>query len=182
MKIAVIGAGHVGDALGTGWKRAGHDVTMVGRDGIAPAVAASDVVVLAVPWAAVESVIRAAGPLAGKTLFDCTNGAPAGAQSGGERVAAWAPSAHVVKIFNTTAFENMANPLFGTERATMFFAGDDAAAKQTAARLAADLGFDPVDAGALANARFLEMLASLWFALAFGQKMGRGIAFRLLRR
>jgi 8-hydroxy-5-deazaflavin:NADPH oxidoreductase len=182
MKIAVIGEGHVGGALGTGWKRAGHDVTFTGRDGIGSAVAASEVAVLAVPWAAVESVIRAAGPMAGKALLDCTNGAPPGGRSGGEQVAAWAPNARVVKIFNSTAAENMANPLFGTDRATMFYAGDDAAAKQTAARLAADLGFDPIDAGPLANARFLEMLAGLWVALAFGQEMGRGIAFRLLRR
>lgn len=178
MNIAVIGAGRVGTALGNGWERAGHAVTRVGRD---DAVGMSDVVVLAVPWAAVESVLRRAGPLDGRVILDCTNGAPAG-QSGAERVAGWAPKARVVKIFNTTGFENMANPRFGNEAATMFYAGDDTAAKEAAARLAQDLGFDPVDAGPLANARYLETLASFWGVLAYGQHMGRDIAFRLVRR
>jgi predicted dinucleotide-binding enzyme len=178
MHIAVIGAGRVGTALGNGWKRAGHTVTYVGRD----QTPADDVIALAIPWAAVESVLRKAGPLDGRVLLDCTNGAPPGARSGGEQVAAWAPKARVVKIFNMTGFENMSDPRYGTEAATMFYAGDDAAAKQTAARLANDLGFDPVDAGPLANARFLETLAAFWGALAYGQHMGRGIAFRLLRR
>jgi 8-hydroxy-5-deazaflavin:NADPH oxidoreductase len=64
----------------------------------------------------------------------------------------------------------------------MFHAGDDAAAKAIAAQLASDIGFDAVDAGPLANSRFLEMLASFWGTLAYGQKMGREIGFRLLRR
>ena len=173
MNIAIVGSGRVGTALGEGWKRAGHDVTFAGLD--------AEVVLLAIPWSAVESVVRDP-QLAGKVVLDCTNGAPAGAHCGGEQVAAWAPKARVVKIFNTTGFENMSNPRYGHEAATMFYAGDDAAAKQTAARLATDLGFDPVDAGPLANARFLESLAAFWGALAYGQKMGRGIAFRLLRR
>ena len=178
MHIAVIGSGRVGTALGNGWTRAGHAVTFVGRDQIPT----GDVVALAVPWAAVESVLRRAGPLDGKVLLDCTNGAQSGGRSGGEQVAAWAPKAHVVKIFNTTGFENMADPRYGAEAATMFYAGDDAGAKETAARLANELGFDQVDAGPLANARYLETLAAFWGALAYGQHMGRGIAFRLLRR
>lgn len=63
----------------------------------------------------------------------------------------------------------------------MFYAGDDSAAKKVIGQLAADLGFDPVDAGPLSQAKNLEILASFWGALAHGQKMGRAIAFRLLR-
>jgi hypothetical protein len=55
----------------------------------------------------------------------------------------------------------MADPRYVAEAATMFYAGDDAGAKQTAAKLAEDLGFDPVDAGPLANARYLETLAAV---------------------
>jgi 8-hydroxy-5-deazaflavin:NADPH oxidoreductase len=64
----------------------------------------------------------------------------------------------------------------------MFYAGNDASAKKVVHRLAEDLGFDPVDAGGLSQAHALEILASFWGALAYGQKMGRGIAFRLMRR
>jgi 8-hydroxy-5-deazaflavin:NADPH oxidoreductase len=102
--------------------------------------------------------------------------------SGGEKVARWAGDARVVKIFNTTGFDNMEKPGFGTETLTMFYAGDDSEAKETAAHLATDLGFEVVDAGPLANARFLEMLASFWGTLAYGQKLGRAIGFRLLPR
>jgi predicted dinucleotide-binding enzyme len=97
-------------------------------------------------------------------------------------VATWAPGARVVKVFNTTGANNMANPDFGGIAATMFYCGDDAEAKAAAARLAADLGFDPVDAGNLEQARLLEPLALLWIRLAYVQKQGREIAFKLLRR
>ena len=55
-------------------------------------------------------------------------------------------------------------------------------AKAVAGQLAADLGFDPVDAGSLAEARLLEPYALLWIHLALVQKLGRDIAFKLMRR
>ena len=63
----------------------------------------------------------------------------------------------------------------------MLYCGDDAAAKAVARDLAAQLGFDPVDAGPLKQARSLEPLALLWVSLAIGG-MGTDIAFRLMRR
>src|SRR5439155_4749129 len=101
--------------------------------------------------------------------------------SRGERAAALGRGARVVKIFNTSGFGKMANPSYGGAPITMFFAGDDAPAKGVARKLAADLGFDPVDAGGLERARELEHLAVLWIALAMGGE-GRDIAFRLVRR
>jgi NADPH-dependent F420 reductase len=209
MRIAVIGAGHVGGALGTGWARAGHEVVFGARDqksadapqlisqaagkatvtSVAESVAGAEVVALAIPWAAVAEALQELEPrLAGKILIDCTN--PAGkwpsmdhtAGSGGEQVAQLAPRARVVKAFNTTGFENMQNPRYGEEAVTMFYAGDHADAKEVVHRLAEDLGFDPVDAGGLKQSRALEILASLWGSLAYVQEMGRGIAFRLMRR
>lgn len=182
MKIGVIGSGRVGSALGNAWQRTGHDVTFVGREGIAQAVSPQTVVLLAIPWAAVESVLHAAGSLNGKVLLDCTNGAPPDARSGAERIASWAPGAHVVKIFNQTGSANMASPRYGEQALTMFYAGDDAGSNATAAQLATDVGFEPIDAGPLANARHLEALAQVWIALAYKQQMGPGIGFRLLRR
>ena len=66
--------------------------------------------------------------------------------------------------------------------AAMVYAGGDANAKQAAARLAGDLGFEAVDLGGLDGARYLEPAAMVWIKLALVQKMGRGIAFRLMRR
>jgi predicted dinucleotide-binding enzyme len=208
MRIAIIGAGSVGGALGRGWARAGHEVTFGVRDPsdpkvtklleetgakaapVAEAAGSGEVVVLATPWEGTENAIRNAGDLSGKIVFDCTNplapqlsGLTHGHEtSGGEQVAAWARGARVVKVFNTIGANNMTNPDFGGLAATMFYCGGDAEAKAAAARLAADLGFDPVDAGALDQARLLEPLALLWIRLAYVQGMGREIGFKLMRR
>jgi 8-hydroxy-5-deazaflavin:NADPH oxidoreductase len=209
MKIAVIGTGHVGGALGTGWARAGHEVTFGARDAsskdaeqlisqsagkakiasVADAIARAEVVALAIPWAAVPDALGTIAPaLSGKILIDCTNptagfpGLDHSGGSGGEQVARLAPNAKVVKAFNTTGFENMQNPKYAEGAVTMFYAGDDADAKKVVHSLAKDLGFDPVDAGGLPKTQALEMIASFWGNLAYGQKLGRGIAFRLIRR
>jgi len=88
----------------------------------------------------------------------------------------------VVKIFNTTGAGNMANPNYGGTKVTMLYAGDDAGTKQIAARLAADLGFDPVDAGPLSSSRMLEPFALLWISLAYQQKAGTDFALNVVRR
>jgi 8-hydroxy-5-deazaflavin:NADPH oxidoreductase len=209
MKIAVIGAGNVGGTLGRRWAELGHEVTFGlrhdpdeelrklidesrGKIRTAPvkeAAQSAEVVVLATPWGAVKDALGNAGPLDGKVLLDATNPLAAGltldvgpnGESGGERVAALAPGARVVKVFNTTGFNNMASPTYGGEPTVMFYAGDDAAAKDTAKRLASELGFDAVDAGPLTRARQLEKLALLWISLAFSG-LGREIAFKLARR
>ncbi len=161
--------------------------------GLAEAAAGAAVVVLATPWAGAQSAVAAAGDLGGKVLVDCTNAlGPEGvlfgpASSGAEQIAGWVAreypglGARVVKAFNTIGAEVMANPRYGERRAVLLYAGDDAAAKATVATLAADLGFEPQDAGPLRAARLLEPLALVWINLAHGA-LGREFAFGLLRR
>lgn len=208
MKIAIIGTGSVGSALGRGLAKAGHEVVFGVRDtekpevgqlveetggrahSVAAAAAAAEVVVLAMPWGAAQDVIRTAGGLDGKIVFDCINplnatfsGLDTGnARSAAEQISAWAPGARVVKVFNSTGAGNMADPSYGGDHATMLYCGDDEGAKEVAGRLAADLGFEPVDAGPLSAAYLLEHAAMLWIHLAYGKGMGRNIAFRLMRR
>ncbi len=157
------------------------------------AVQGADAVVLATSWEGVRQALQEAGAFAGAldgvALLDATN--PLGpnfalqfganGESGGEQVQAMVPTAHVVKIFNTTGFDNMRDPVYGGVATTMFYAGDDAGAKATAGELARVLGFDAIDAGPLVRARQLEHLCVLWISLAFGGH-GRDIAFRLVRR
>jgi len=210
MKIGIIGAGNVGGALGKGWAKKGHTVRFGVRDSSDPklsallkeagtnartssvqeAVAFGDVVALATPWPAAREAVGAAGSLRGKILLDCTNplkpdlsGLELGlSTSAAEQVAGWAPGAKVVKIFNTTGSNNMENSKYPGGAATMFYCGDDSAAKAVAAQLAADLGFEALDAGGITVARLLEPLAMLWIHLAYRQGMGRDFAFRVVRR
>ena len=205
MQIAMIGAGRVASALGARWGATGHTVVYGVRDpddpkyaavgaaaAIPAAVRGADVVVLAVPWDAAESVARSLDP-GDAVVVDATNplstraGAPdAGPEqagkSGGELVAAWTGSTRVVKAFNTTGSANMTDPAYPGGRPAMFLAGDDTAAKECVSALAAEIGFDAVDAGPLAAAQDLEHLAALWIRLAYPLGNGPGIAFGLLRR
>jgi 8-hydroxy-5-deazaflavin:NADPH oxidoreductase len=205
MRIAIIGAGNVGGTLGRGWTRARHQVNYGVRDPDAKAAALaqrsaqvalprqavewSDVVVLATPWAVTQAVLATLGDFGGRPLLDATNpigpgliSAVGADTSGGELVQAWAPTARVVKIFNSTGAENLAAPVYGDEATTMFYCGDDAPACGIATKLATDLGFDAISAGPLRNARLLEQLALLWITLAGVQGANRSIAFKMLRR
>jgi predicted dinucleotide-binding enzyme len=202
MEISIIGAGNVGSALAAGWTKRGHHVVLGVRDpkkqntpagariaSVREAAQTSDVIVLAVPWGAVPDAVNSAGDLTGKIILDATNPLlldlsgldTLPGTSGGEKVAELA-HVPVVKIFNTTGAPNMLNADYNGERPTMFYCGDDANAKNIAAGLASDLGFDPVDAGPLSQARLLEPLALLWITLALKQGLGYNIAFKLMRR
>lgn len=197
-QIAIIGTGHVGEALARAFAAAGHTVTMGSRhpqgrpDGLAEATPpdaanGAEVVILALPWSAAEAAIRALGPLADKIVIDCMN--PLGPMphglgltighttSGGETVAAWLPKARVVKTLNTVGAEVMDSAHALPRRPAMFMAGEDAAAKQTVAALLADIGFDPMDAGGIAQARHLEPFAMVWINQAILRGKGRHWAF-----
>lgn len=210
MKIAIIGAGNVGGTLGRAWAAKGHEVCYgvrtpqeaktqelvkatgpTARAGSPDEAAAfGEVVVLATPWAATEAAVKAAGDLTGKVVLDCTNplkpdlsGLEVGhTTSGGEMVAGWAKGAKVCKAFNTTGANIMAEPVVGGVRTVMFVCGDDEAAKRVALRLAADVGFDAVDAGGLAQSRLLEPWALLWIHLAYKGGIGRDYGFALVKR
>ena len=158
------------------------------------AAAASEVVVLTVPWEAVQDAVRRAGDLTGKVLVDATNPVDMGPEglkkgllvghttSAAEQMAAWTRGARVVKAFNTTGFGNMNDPRYGSQAATMFLCGDDTEAKAVVTQLGQELGFEMIDTGPLAIARLLEPLAMLWIHLAVFQGLGPDFAFTLQRR
>ena len=209
MQIAIIGTGGVGSALGTRWAQAGHGVTFGSRlpesekalelihkcSGAkacphAAAIEAADVIVLAVPWPAAQATLAGLGDLSGRVLIDCTNPLTADfsgielghSTSAAERIAAWSPGSRVVKAFNSASTKVMRDPQFGEHQATMFYCGDDAAAKRIVHQLVGDLGFEPVDAGPLTSARYLEPLAMLYIHLAFQQGWGSNCAFKIMKR
>ena len=199
MRIAVIGAGNVGGALGTAFSAVGHDVVFGVRDpssdkaasavGAAAgsraasprdAVQGADLVVFALRWDAVAETVAALPSLDGRVVIDAMNRFGADfARSSSEDLADLLPGARVVKAFNTTGFENMTTARDRQTRAAMFVAGDDADAKRVAMDLANEIGFDPYDAGALSNAKPLEEMVKVWLAMT--REHGREIAFAISR-
>jgi|SRR5688572_17878174 len=186
--IALIGTGNVGAALGRRFAEQGHTVVYgsrtpeaadvvalvreTGRGAVAlsPAAAAarSRVVVIAVPWTAVEDVVRSLGNLAGKIVVDPTNPRvtatdgfadyPPQHDSNAERIARLAPKALVVKAFSTLGAETMLNPRLANGPVTIPVVGDDRGAKQVVAELARAIGLEAVDVGPLRHARIIEGL------------------------
>jgi hypothetical protein len=185
-KIAVVGRGHVGSALSRGLSRAGHEVIVVDRDEQAVRAAAerADVVILAVPFAAAGDVARVIEPVtAEKPVMDVTNALTKDAglavgftTSGAEELQKQLPRAHVVKALNTVFAGLMETGQVDGQPLTAFVAGDDAAARSTVMELARDIGFDPVNAGPLKNARLLEPLGvlnvQLGYVLGYGPQGG----------
>lgn len=209
MKIGVIGTGHMGSGLGRLWAMKGHEVVFGSRTpsrgktlaesvghgarggAVGTAAAFGEAVLLAVPWRAVRESLGAAGSLEGKILVDCTNPLTPDymtllvghSDSGAEQIARWATGARVVKAFNHIYAPIIhSNPRFGTLNATVFLCGDDVAAKETVSGLAGEIGFEPVDAGPLQNARYLEPVAELMVQLAYGLGYGTDQALKLICR
>lgn len=208
MSISIIGAGNVGTALGHAFTQRGEAVVFgvpepekyqaaVSAMGplakvmsTAQAIFASDVVILAVPFAAVAGIAQSMSDWQDKILVDATNPLAPGlagltvgtTTSGAEELAKLARGARVVKAFNTTGAENMADTRYPGGSPMMPLCGDDADARQRVMALATLIGFDAVDMGPLMAARYLEPFAMTWIHLALKQGYGRKFAFGMLRR
>jgi 8-hydroxy-5-deazaflavin:NADPH oxidoreductase len=192
MRIAVIGTGKVGTAVGQAWARAGHDVTFGSRhpdrnevegaavSGIAEALDGADAVLLALPGGdAVDGLLAEhAGALAGRLVLDATNrmGEPV-ANAAGQIVAA-APDARYVRAFNSLGWENFAEPTFDGLAADLFFTAP-AADREIVERLVADVGLRPAYLGADQHA-VVDSVATLWFTLVRARGGNRHLAFRVL--
>lgn len=201
MRIAVIGAGKVGKALGTALRAKGYSVTYGVRQPhrspernaktVGEALNSGDVVILATPWTAAEAIVcEHAESLGGKIVIDATNPLNPNATglafgfvtSGAELLQSHARTAIFYKAFNSTGTAAMVKPQFAEGRAAMFVAGPDLPEKYTVLRLVAEIGFEPIDAGELKAARLLEPLGMLWLQLAQNKGEGRDFAFVVARR
>ena len=208
MTLAIIGAGRVGQALAQALvakrytvrfgvpepeRHAALPARFKGRATVHPvaeAIAAMSVVILATPYAAALQVAREVVEWDGRILVDATNPIAPGMQglivgttsSGAEQIAVAAHGARVVKCFNTTGFENMARPVYPDASLFMPVAGDDADARQRVITLATLIGFDAVDLGALAAARYIEPWAMVWIEMAMRLGHGRQFGFVRARR
>jgi len=186
MRIGILGAGNVGTGLASAATRAGHQVALsattpahaqeaAAKAGAqaaasnADAVRDADVVVLAVPNAAVSDVAHELGEaLSGKVVVDVTNplndsssDLTTSGMSAAEQLQQQLPQASVVKAFNTIFASRHGNPTENGQPLDALVAGDDEGAKKTVAELAESLGYRALDAGGLRMARTLEEMAFL---------------------
>jgi hypothetical protein len=149
----------------------------------------SDVLLLAVHWSRVDDVLKQAGDLAGKVVVSCslpmneddTELVVGHTTSGAEMLAKRIRGAHVVSAFGTVPSE----VLFGVfearrrrRRPSLVYCGDDRGAKEVAAELIRDVGFDPVDVGPLRIARYTEPFTLLVARLAYEGDRGPELAYR----
>jgi predicted dinucleotide-binding enzyme len=189
--IAIIGTGFIGGTLGNALVRAGHGVSFgsrhpdddeVAKDSsgsvtsIAGALAAAEVVILALPGRAVsEFAADNAQALAGKLVIDATNrmGEPV-SNSRADLPA----GARYARAFNTLGGENMADPVFEDGPVDMFFSAAEAD-RSTVETVISGVGLRPVYVGADEEA-IIDCLFQLWIALAIKQGRGRRLALRLL--
>jgi predicted dinucleotide-binding enzyme len=183
MRIGILGTGGMADALGTQWRRAGHEVVAGSRSrgGLREAAEfGTDAVLLALPYEAVVDVVAGLEEaLRGRVLIDCTNpvGHPgfrlltAGGPSAAERIATAAPASHVVKAFNLCHADiwRLTPPVFDGRPLAVPLCGDDEQALSVVRRLVRDLGCEPLNAGGLERAGLVEATAALLIGLWVGE-------------
>jgi len=189
--VAVIGTGDMGDSFGPrlaalGYRvvygsrnpgsdkvtalleRTGHDATATTQK---EAARQADVVLLAIPWPAMETVAQNLGDLGGKVVIDMSWPPSDVAEDGyaritiktsaAELIQGWNPDAMVVKAFLTVWSHVIDDPLSAGGPVSIPIASNHRYAKEKAGQIAADLGLDPVDAGPLRFARNIESLTEL---------------------
>jgi hypothetical protein len=182
VKIGIIGSGSIGGNCARQLAKGGHQVKVSSRNPTkleplaeeigerasvgTPAEAAEfgEVVVLSVPWDAIDSALEQAGSLEGKIVIDTTNqygnvSPPVDGETAAQHNAARMPGARYTKSFNTLTSSFQAEAAFRpeAERVVQWICGDDPEAKHVVMGLIADAGYVPVDLGTNAEAAVMEM-------------------------
>jgi predicted dinucleotide-binding enzyme len=211
MRIGILGSGLMGGKLGTLFARTGHDVVFsyarspkklerLAREagGTAQAgtpkeaIQGADAILLAVHWSRVDDVLKQAGDVSGKVIVTCslpmneadTELVVAHTSSGAEELAKKARGAAVVSAFGSVPSEVLFPVFEARERGAppnLLYCGDDDDAKEVAAQLIRDVGFDPTDVGPLTSARYLEPFTMLVARLAYEGDDGPELAYRFER-
>jgi predicted dinucleotide-binding enzyme len=209
MNIGIIGSGNMGAGMGKIWAAKGHTILFsfskdqeklrgvaaaAGPDARigtpAEAVAFGELILLSVPWAAVPEAVQMAGTFRSKTLFSCVNslkpdlsGLIVGTTtSAAEEIAKLVTDARLVEAIPPMAQILVVDSRrLGGHQISTFYCGDDRVAKGQVASLLRDLDLDPVDAGPLTSARYIEPAGMLNVQLAYGMGLGPYLGTKLLR-
>ncbi|AYF77308.1 hypothetical protein D7D52_29720 [Nocardia yunnanensis] len=186
-RIAVIGAGKVGRAVGSALREGGYRVVYgsrrvgEGRLAVGEAVGVGDVVVVATPPQVARELAREHGEaFAGKLVLDATNdvlGTPANASAA---FAEFAPGTRYARVFNTVGTEVLVDPIFDGEAADMFYSCAEGDRREVEDIVNA-VGLRPVYVGEQAY-DIVDGVMRLWLTLAMRQGHGRNMAFRMVTR
>ena len=201
MNIAIIGAGNVGGTLARKFARAGHRIYLgvrnvddarvkallsgkISAHSISEAASKADVIVTAAYPQATKEIAKQLGDVSKKIIIDVMNtfrGKPGTYNTTTEALLAWTNCKDVVRCFNTTGFENMANPNYSGHKIDMFVAGDSKKGKEIATKLAKEIGFGEVyDLGGKDKFELMEQIVAVWKSLS--EILGRNIALNILKR
>ncbi len=202
--VAVLGAGNVGGALGRKWIAAGHQVVFGVSDpngkhaeslrsdlgdkvvigSIADALARNpDVVALALPGNVVGTIITTyAKQLDSRIIIDATNNMGSATMNSFRTLHEQVPNALPFRAFNTYGSVNFDNPQYPQGVADLFFCGPDGDARTKVEQLITDVGLESVYVGGVDQVSVVDGVAQLWLALAFGQKRGPQLTFKVLTR
>ena len=190
MRIAVIGTGRMGRGFAQALAPT-HEVVVGSRDPdtavttasktgaargatYADAAANAHVVILTVPWQAMDETLGQLGELPGTVVIDVSypsNKREREALKGkstAELIQERLPSARVFKGWNHVHARYLTEPSVDGIAASVLITGDDSAAKETVFSIARDMGFHPVDAGPLRATRDLEKLVGVMLFLRLG--------------
>lgn len=179
-KIGIIGGGNVGSALDKGLQKAGYESRVSHHENVAEVADGADVVILAVPFGALDDVVKKLGSsINEKVVIDVTNTVTpkmafaAQPTSGAEELQKKIPTSKVVKCFNTVFAQHMDSGKVDGQTLTAFVASDDEGARDTVLKIGKDIGFDAMNAGPLTNAKHLESLG--FFNIQLGYVLGNGV-------
>ncbi|MFW8622855.1 NADPH-dependent F420 reductase [Corynebacterium glutamicum] len=187
----IFGRGNMGTAIAGVLTKGGATVEHIGSADSDTATINGDVVILAVPYPAVESIIAShKDALAGKTVIDITNPlnfetfdslvVPVGSSATAE-IQAQLPTSRVLKAFNTNFAATLATGKVGDITTTVLVAGDDEDAKNALITDVNAGGLDALDAGSLKRAHELEAVGFLQLTLAGSEKIGWTGGFGLVK-
>jgi len=190
--VAILGTGDMGDSFGPRLAALGYRVVYGSRNPATERVKAlvaltghsstattqkeaaqlGDIVLLALPWPAMETVTQNLGDLSGKVLIDMSWPPARIADDGyyeytmersaAEMIQGWNPGAMVAKAFLTLGSNVIDDPSTASGPVSVPIASNSRIAKEKTARIAAELGLDPVDAGPLRYARHIEAMAQIF--------------------
>jgi predicted dinucleotide-binding enzyme len=178
MKITTIGRGNIGGGLAKLWRAAGHEVEELGKDG--GDASSADVVLVAVPSAAIADALGKVTGIEGKVTIDATN-------AFGGRNGDFESLAHEVKSIvggpTAKAFNANFARIYDEVRKQSVPPGNllaaDDGAREAAEQLTRDAGFEPLFTGGLDKARALEDFVAPFFGIS--ESLGGPVFYRFAR-